>query len=57
MKKLSKTFLEACGEGVDRLGTEEHSERITMITARLTAMVEHGSGCDNCNEASSNGHR
>jgi hypothetical protein len=57
MKKLSKTFLETCGEGVDRLGTEEHSERITIITARYTVIVEHGSGCDNCNEASSNGHR
>ena len=34
MKKHSKTFLEACGEGVDRLGTEEHSERITIIAAR-----------------------
>jgi hypothetical protein len=51
--KLAKAFLESCGQGVDRLGIEEPADRITEITARYTAMVEHGSGCDNCNEVGS----
>ena len=43
-------FLISCGEGVNRLGTEEPSDRITDLTACYMALVEHGEGCDNCNE-------
>jgi hypothetical protein len=48
--ELAKAFLESCDEGVDRLGTEEPADRITQIAASYTAMVEHGSGCEKCNE-------
>jgi hypothetical protein len=51
--ELAKTFLESCGQGVDRLGIEEPADRITEITASYTTMVEHGSGCENCNEVGS----
>jgi hypothetical protein len=38
------------GEWVNRLGTEQPSDRITDLTACYMALVEHGEGCDNCNE-------
>ena len=41
---LAQVFLESCGEGVNRLGSEEPADRITEIAASDTAMVEHGSG-------------
>ena len=37
--ELAKTFLETCGEGVDRLGSEEPADRITQINGQL-----HGHG-------------
>jgi hypothetical protein len=48
--ELARTFLESCGQGVDRLGIEEPADRISQIAASYTAMVEHGSGCEKCNE-------
>ena len=48
--KLAKTFLETCGEGVDRLVTEDAADRITQIAASYMAMVEYGSGRDDGNE-------
>jgi hypothetical protein len=51
--ELAKTFLESCGEGVDRLGIEEPADRITEINAAYMALVEHGSTCDKCNEVES----
>jgi hypothetical protein len=47
---LARAFLISCGEGVNRLGTEEPADRITDMTACYMALVEHGEGCDNCNE-------
>jgi hypothetical protein len=47
---LAQAFLISCGEGVNRLGTEEPSDRITDLTACYMALVEHGEGCDNCSE-------
>jgi hypothetical protein len=47
---LAQAFLISCGEGVNRLGTEEPADRITDLTACYMALVEHGEGCDNCNE-------
>jgi hypothetical protein len=49
--ELAEAFLESCGAGGALLGTEEPADRITQITASYAAMVEHGSGCDKCNEA------
>lgn len=37
--ELAKMFLETCGEGVDRLGTEEAADRITPNYGEL-----HGHG-------------
>jgi hypothetical protein len=48
--KLAQAYLISCGEGVNRLGTEEPSDRITDLTACYMALVEHGEACDNCNE-------
>jgi hypothetical protein len=48
--ELAKTFLECCGAGVHRLGSEEPADRITEIAASYTALVEHGADCDKCNE-------
>jgi hypothetical protein len=47
---LAQAFLESCGEGVNKLGTEDPSDRITDITDCYTAMVEHGIDCDSCKE-------
>jgi hypothetical protein len=47
---LSAPILEICADGIDRLGGEESLDRIKEIAASYTAMVEHGSGCDQCNE-------
>jgi hypothetical protein len=47
---LARAFLISCGEGVNRLGTEEPSDRITDMTACYMALVEHDDGCDNCHE-------
>lgn len=47
---LARAFLISCGEGVNRLGTEEPADRITDLTACYIALVEHGKDCDNCNE-------
>ncbi|MBB5061241.1 hypothetical protein HDF16_005977 [Granulicella aggregans] len=49
--KLAEAFLIAAGEGVNRLGVEEPEDRITELTAAYMALVEHGDGCDNCNES------
>ena len=38
---LAQAFLIRCGEGVNRLGTEEPSDRITDLTACYMALVEH----------------
>jgi hypothetical protein len=38
--ELAKTFLETCGEGVDRLGSEEPVDRITRVMAGYRARVE-----------------
>ena len=48
--ELAKVFLESCGEGVDRPGSEEPADRITEIASSYTAMVEPGSGRDDGNE-------
>jgi hypothetical protein len=48
--ELATKFLESCGEGVDRLGVEEPSDRITLMNAAYMELVEHGADCDNCNE-------
>jgi hypothetical protein len=48
--RLAQLFLESCGEGVNKLGTEEPSDRITDMTACYMALVEHGEGCDDCDE-------
>jgi hypothetical protein len=40
---LAQAFLISCGEGVNRLGTEEPADRITDLTACYMALVEHGS--------------
>jgi hypothetical protein len=48
--KLAQAYLISCGEGVNRLGTEEPSDRISDLTACYMALVEHGEYCDNCNE-------
>jgi hypothetical protein len=47
---LAKAFLISCGEGVNRLGTEEPADRITDLTNCYMALVEHGEGCDDCQE-------
>jgi hypothetical protein len=47
---LAQAFLISCGEGENRLGTEEPSDRIADLTACYMALVEHGEGCDDCNE-------
>jgi hypothetical protein len=47
---LARAFLISCGEGVKRLGAEEPSDRITDMNACYMALVEHGEGCDDCNE-------
>jgi hypothetical protein len=47
---LAQAYLISCGEGVNRLGTEEPGDRITEIKVCYMALVEHGEGCDNCNE-------
>jgi hypothetical protein len=46
----AQAFLISCGEAVNRLGTEEPKDRITDLTACYMALVEHGEGCENCNE-------
>jgi hypothetical protein len=48
---LAQAFLISCGRAVDRLGAKEPSDRITDITTCYMALVEHGDGCDRCNEA------
>ena len=47
---LAKAFLISCGEGVNRLGTEEPADRITDLTNCYMALVEHGEGCDDRQE-------
>jgi hypothetical protein len=47
---LAQAYLISCGEAVNRLGTEEPSDRISDIQACYMALVEHGEGCDSCNE-------
>jgi hypothetical protein len=47
--KLAYKFLEVCGEGVNRLGIEEPSDRITEIEDAYTALADHGAQCDDCN--------
>ena len=47
---LAQVFLESCGEGVNKLGTEDPSDRISDMTNCYMAMVEHGMDCDNYNE-------
>jgi hypothetical protein len=49
--ELATRFLERCGEGVDRLGTEEPSDRITEMNAAYMELVTHGVDCDECKEA------
>ena len=48
--QLAEAFLLSCAEGVNSFGEEEPADRLTEITASYTAMVEHGSLCDNCKE-------
>jgi hypothetical protein len=48
--ELAQAFLVSAGEAVYRLGTEEPGDRIIELTAAYTAMTEHFSGCENCNE-------
>jgi hypothetical protein len=48
--ELATKFLESCGEGVDRLGVEEPSDRITEMSAAYMTLVEHGADCDYCTE-------
>jgi len=47
---LAQTYLISCGEAVNRLGTEEPSDRLNDIQACHMALVEHGASCDSCNE-------
>lgn len=49
--ELAKSFLVCAGEGVDRIGIEEPSDRLTELTSAYMALVEHAAGCDDCNEA------
>ena len=48
--ELARSFLVCAGEGVDRIGIEEPSDRLTELTAAYMALVEHGAGCEDCNE-------
>jgi hypothetical protein len=48
--RLAQAFLVAAGEGVDRLGVEAPEDRLTELNAAYMALVEHGNGCDDCNE-------
>jgi hypothetical protein len=48
--KLAQAFLISCGRAVERLGFEEPADRLTEMTAAYMALVEHGDGCDACNE-------
>ena len=56
--ELATKFLETCGEGVDRLGVEEPSDRITEMNAAYMELVNHGIDCDECRETNddSSGH-
>jgi hypothetical protein len=47
---LARTFLIACGQGVNRLGIEEPSDRLTDVSVRYLDMVEHAGNCDDCQE-------
>ena len=47
---LAQAYLISCGEGVNRLGTEEPLDRLNDIQACYMALVEHGEDCDSCNE-------
>ena len=48
--RLAESFLLNCGEAVDRLGEEEPDDCLAQIRATYMAFVEHGDGCDKCNE-------
>jgi hypothetical protein len=48
--ELATKYLETCGEGVERLGVEEPSDRIAEMNAAYMTLVEHGADCHNCNE-------
>jgi hypothetical protein len=47
---LATKFVDVCVEGVDRLGVEEPSDRITEMNGAYMTLVEHGADCDKCNE-------
>jgi hypothetical protein len=46
--ELARAYL--IGEGVDRLGSEELLDRITEMTTRYQALVDHGATCHDCQE-------
>jgi hypothetical protein len=48
--KPAQGFLISCGRAVDRLGLEAPADHIIQTTAAYMALVEHGDGCDSCNE-------
>jgi hypothetical protein len=47
---LARTFLISCSQGVNRLGIEEPSDRLTEFRVRYLDMVEHAADCDDCKE-------
>jgi hypothetical protein len=47
---LARTFLISCSQGVNRLGIEEPTDRISNITARCIDMVENASDCEDYKE-------
>ncbi|NYF88902.1 hypothetical protein RBB79_05130 [Tunturiibacter empetritectus] len=47
---LAQAYLISCGEGVNRLATEEPLDRMNDIKACYMALVEHSEDCDSCNE-------
>jgi hypothetical protein len=48
--ELAAKLLETCGDGVNRLGVEEPSDRITELETAYLTLEEHGANCGKCNE-------
>jgi hypothetical protein len=43
---LAQAYLVSCGEGVNRLGTEEPLDRLNDIQACYTPLIEQGEICE-----------
>jgi hypothetical protein len=46
----AQVYLISCGEGVNRLGTEEPLDGLNDIQACYMALTEHGENCESSNE-------